>query len=69
MRIQARAAGACIVLGVICGAALAEPAPWYLWRSKVENSYACRQLMPETGWMRVAGPFKDSHCEKPIRVK
>lgn len=50
-------------------AALAEPAPWYKWRSKVDGTLSCAQSTLGFGWERDSGPYKDSRCEKPGRVK
>jgi hypothetical protein len=49
--------------------ALAEPAPWYWWASKIDGKRSCAQSMPERGWTRVEGPFKDARCEKPLSRK
>ena len=47
----------------------AGPAPWYLWRSKIDGQLACSQTPLGPGWVQDAGPFKDSHCEKPLLAK
>lgn len=46
-------------------AASAAPAPWYLWRSKVDGALYCAQVSPGPGWERVRGPFRDLQCERP----
>lgn len=50
-------------------AALAAPAPWYKWRSKVDGTLSCAQSTLGFGWELDSGPYKDSRCEKPGRVK
>jgi hypothetical protein len=49
--------------------ASAGPAPWYKWQSKLDASTACSQTPLGAGWERVAGPFRDSRCEKPGIIK
>lgn len=63
-----RIAAACL-LAACAGAALAGPAPWYMWRSKVDGRQFCAQTSLGAGWERATGPYKDSHCEKPATVK
>lgn len=43
----------------------AQPAPWYMWKSKLNGKTFCAQTSPGEGWERVGGPFKDARCEKP----
>ena len=52
-----------------CTAALAAPAPWYKWRSKVDGTLSCAQSTLGFGWELASGPYKDSRCEKPVLVK
>jgi len=52
-----------------CTAALAAPAPWYKWRSKVDGTLSCAQSTLGFGWELASGPYKDSRCEKPAPVK
>ncbi len=43
----------------------AVPAPWYKWRSRLNGSVVCEQVMNgDDGWEKIDGPFKDSHCTK-----
>lgn len=42
----------------------AAPAAWYKWRSKLNGTTICTQVM-HGEWEKVAGPFKDARCEKP----
>ena len=55
----------CLSLGMSTGAALAAPAPYYLWMSKLDGSRVCAQTSLGEGWQRMGGPFKDSRCRKP----
>jgi hypothetical protein len=52
------------------GLALAQPAPYYLWdylwESKANQKVFCAQISPGEGWEQVGGPFRDSHCKKPL---
>lgn len=59
---------ACL-LAVLCGAAIAAPAPWYQWRSKADGQLACSQTPLGPGWERAAGPYQDARCEKPKLAK
>jgi hypothetical protein len=55
-----------LVLSLLfAGSLLAQPAPWYQWRSKLNGKIFCNQTSPGEGWERVSGPFKDARCEKP----
>jgi hypothetical protein len=49
----------------VCLNAVAAPAPWYLWRSRLNGATFCHQTSPGEGWERIAGPFKNARCEKP----
>jgi hypothetical protein len=44
---------------------LAQPAPWYSWKSKLNGKTTCKQTSPGEGWVRDGGPFKDGNCKKP----
>lgn len=59
------AAGVMAVLLCLSLGAVAAPAPWYLWRSKVDGKTFCFQVSPGEGWERVDGPFRDARCKKP----
>jgi len=48
----------------LAGAALAGPAPYYQWRSKLDGSLACSQTPLGAGWEKTAGPYRDARCEK-----
>ncbi|HAT34008.1 MAG TPA: hypothetical protein DCW29_25140 [Janthinobacterium sp.] len=60
----------CAALLVLCaGGALAGPAPWYQWASKIDATLVCRQTSPGPGWEKAYGPYRDSHCEKRALAK
>ncbi len=44
--------------------ALAKPAPWFIWRSKVNGESYCAQISPGANWIKSTGPYKNPHCEK-----
>lgn len=44
--------------------ALAGPAPWYKWRSKLNGDIVCTQTSPGRGWAQDSGPYKDARCEQ-----
>ena len=46
--------------------ALARPAPWFKWRSKVDARIVCAQTSPGEGWIRIARPYREARCEKPL---
>ena len=47
--------------------ALARPAWWYLYQSRLDGQRACSQTPLGEAWLKMAGPFKDAHCEKLVR--
>jgi len=47
--------------------ALARPAWWYLYQSRIDGQRACSQTPLGKAWIQMAGPFKDAHCEKLVR--
>lgn len=49
--------------------ALAAPAPYYQWRSKLTGELACSQTPLGEGWEKTNGPYRDTRCEKLIVVK
>ena len=57
------------ILACIGTAALAGPAPWYKWRSKVDGKQFCAQTSLGPGWDKASGPFQDSHCTKLARTQ
>lgn len=42
--------------------ALADPAPWYSWMSRVDGQIVCAQTSPGPGWARLGGPYKTARC-------
>ncbi|WP_426195203.1 hypothetical protein [Massilia sp. DWR3-1-1] len=54
------------VLLLATGAALARPAPWFTWRSKLNGLTVCAQTPLGPGWEKAFGPYRDSHCTKPV---
>lgn len=44
--------------------ALAGPAPWYVWRSKLDGKELCAQASPGPGWVQQGGPFIDADCRR-----
>ncbi len=53
----------------VAGAALAGPAPWFQWRSKLNGALACSQTPLGPGWEKSSGPYRDARCEKLIVAK
>ncbi len=49
--------------------ALAAPAPWFKWRSKLDGQLACAQVSLGSGWEKASAPYKDSRCEKLAHAK
>lgn len=48
----------------------AAPAPWWLWESATgSGAKVCSQTPLGPGWRKLLGPYKDSRCEKLIRVQ
>lgn len=61
LRLLACAAALC------CAAvATAAPAPWFVWRSKLNGAEHCAQASPGPGWERVRGPYRDLRCSQPL---
>ncbi|MYN44705.1 hypothetical protein GTP23_06395 [Pseudoduganella sp. FT93W] len=59
----------CLLWLLLAASVQAGPAPWYLWRSKIDGQLACSQTPLGPGWVQDAGPFKDSRCEKLLLAK
>ena len=59
--------GLLLLLALCCSAALAAPAPWYHWRSKIDGTVLCRQTSPGSGWEQSSGPFDNPECRPPAR--
>ena len=58
-----------LALGLATQAALAAPAPYFQWRSKLNGALACSQTPLGAGWEKFAGPYRDARCEKLIVAK
>ncbi|MFN7086791.1 MAG: hypothetical protein ACK4N4_09225 [Burkholderiales bacterium] len=52
------------VLSLLAPAAAAEPAPYYLWASRINGTTYCAQTSPGEGWVLYDGPFSDFQCRK-----
>lgn len=58
------AAKAAIIALLLAGAsAMAGPAPWYKWRSRVDGAMVCSQTPLGPGWEKTLGPYRDSQCK------
>lgn len=64
-----RPAALAAALVLFLSSALAAPAPYYQWRSKLTGQLACSQTPLGEGWEKTRGPYRDMHCEKLIVVK
>lgn len=49
---------------LLAGLAQAGPAPWFVWRSKLDGKEVCAQASPGAGWVQQGGPFLDADCRK-----
>ena len=58
-----RACAALAAALLLCGAALAAPAPWYYWRSTLNGGRICAQTSPGPAWLQDDGPFADAGCQ------
>ena len=58
-----RAVFSAVVL-TLAATALAKPAPWYRWSSKLSGQTVCSQHSPGDEWQKSGGPFSDARCEK-----
>lgn len=66
-KLPAIAAGT--LLAWLCVAAVAGPAPWYKWRSKLDGKQVCSQTPLGPGWEKASAAFKDSHCTKLVTTQ
>lgn len=57
------------LIASLAAAALAAPAPWFQWRSKLDGKLVCWQTPLGPGWEKATGPYRDSHCAKLIAGK
>ena len=58
-----------LIAALLCTAALAEPAPWWLWESVTTGNKVCAQTPLGPGWRKLLGPYRDARCEKPFRTR
>ena len=58
-----------LILVLAANTALAGPAPWFQWRSKLDGKLVCSQTPLGAGWEKATGPYRDSHCTKLIAGK
>ena len=56
----------CLSGSLLSPSAGAAPAPWYLWASQHDDRRVCTQTSPGPGWTRVAGPYRDARCQRPL---
>lgn len=67
-----RVAAAGLVVGLMAWslafAALAAPAPWYYWRSKVDGARVCAQTSPGPGWERDSEAYEGPGCQPRRKV-
>lgn len=57
-----------VFFGLLLGfsvSALAAPAAWYVWRSRIDGTMVCAQVSPGEGWEQHGGPYKDIRCTVP----
>ncbi|HJV53942.1 MAG TPA: hypothetical protein VJ652_20915 [Noviherbaspirillum sp.] len=47
----------------VLASAAAAPAAWYKWRSTLNGTVICAQVM-QGAWEKADGPFKDAQCER-----
>lgn len=45
-------------IALLAISALAGPAPWYTWRSKLDGKTVCTPTSPGEGWVQDSGPTK-----------
>lgn len=57
-----------ILLAIVAEAALAAPAPWFIWQSKTAEHAICHQTFPGKGWSKIAGPYSNSQCGKQLKL-
>ena len=54
----------CAALLACSTLALAAPAPWHWWKSRLDGRLYCAQTSPGNGWVRADGPFDNAQCKK-----
>lgn len=58
---------ALLAMLLLTASADAAPAPWQVWRSKLDGREFCAQTSPGPGWTYERGPFADLHCRQPSK--
>lgn len=58
-----------LLIASAVAAAVAAPASWFQWRSKLDGKLACSQTPLGAGWEKATGPYRDSHCTKLVAGK
>ncbi len=58
-----------LLASIAAHAALAGPAPYHQWRSKLNGALTCSQTPLGPGWEKFSGPYRDARCEKLIVAK
>lgn len=49
--------------------AMAAPAPYFQWQSKLDAVVICRQTSPGEGWYLLSGQrFRDLNCRQPAAL-
>lgn len=69
-RLHGPAASSAFVLSLVLAlgrGADAAPAPWHVWRSKLDGREICHQTRLGPGWEWARGPFRDARCMNPAR--
>ena len=51
-------------LSLFAVAAAADPAPWHLWKSRLDGKTYCAQTSPGEGWKKNDGSFSNARCRK-----
>lgn len=54
---------------MLVSSALAAPAHWHKWRSKLNGKLVCAQTSPGDGWEKdtSSGPYRDGRCKRQIK--
>lgn len=58
-----------LITATAMSGALAAPAPWYWWQSRVDGRHHCAQASPGAGWQRDQGPYLDLRCTQPVPAR
>ena len=63
-----RMAAAVLAAWGLAFAAMAAPAPWYYWRSKIDGARVCAQTSPGPGWERDSPAYEGPGCQPRRKV-